>query len=303
MQIEGREIEISNPNKILFPKSKITKQEFVEYYHDIGPIMVEYLKGRALTVQRYPDGINGSFFFQKTAPEYYPKYIDRVRVKEDEDYKKYAIINNVSSLVYIAGQAAIPMHVSSGRKGSLQKPDHVIWDLDPSDDDFEKVRKGAFLIKEFLEMINLQPSLKTTGSKGIHLVVPLIPKRTYTTEKAFSKEVAEIMVKAYPQLFTLEMLKKKRQGRIFLDYLRNQFGHTAVAAYSVRPIEGAPVGCPITWDELKDKSIAPQTFNIRNMRERIEKVGDLWAGFYERGQDLDAAILALKELKRKMKGK
>src|SRR5262245_36595698 len=121
MRIDGHDIELSNPDKILFPVSGISKKEFVGYYEFIGAIMVEYTKGRALTVQRYPDGIDGISFFQKSAPEYYPGFIDRVRVKEDDEYKEYAILNNVSSLVYVATQAAIPMHISNGRKGSLDK--------------------------------------------------------------------------------------------------------------------------------------------------------------------------------------
>jgi bifunctional non-homologous end joining protein LigD len=291
MPAKPKKFEISNPGKVLFPKSGITKQELIDYYTLAGPYMLPYLKDRPVSLQRYPEGINGESFFQKEVPHYFPKYIDRTNVNDpDEPVKEDAIINNIESLLYIVNLASIPIHTWQSRKKKLNYPDQVIWDLDPSVDDFESVRTGAKLLRYMLEELGMKVWLKTSGSKGLHLTVPIKPEFTYTEVKQFTRSVSEYMAAKIPQLFTTEIRKNKREGKILIDFLRNGYGHTAVVAYSVRPIENAPVAAPITWEELDKKDFHPQYFNIRNMPARFKKIGDLWEGFYSQAKSLKAPM-------------
>jgi bifunctional non-homologous end joining protein LigD len=292
--VEGYEIEISHPDKVLFPGSGITKGELVNYYEMIGPVMLPYVQDRPLTIQRFPNGINAESFFQKGASEHYPKYIKTLLVNDEVNGKKrYPLINNVVSLVYLANLASIPLHVWQSRKGSIRKPDQVIWDLDPPTGDFEQVRKAAKLMRNCLQELGLEPWLKTTGSKGLHLMVPLKTEYNYDAVKKFAKTVGEFVASEIPDLFTIEFRKDKREGKILVDYMRNNYGHTAVAPYSVRPKEGAPVAAPLEWHELEDKKLNAQTFNIKNMQARLQAKGDLWNGIYEQPQSLKPAMKKL----------
>jgi bifunctional non-homologous end joining protein LigD len=294
--VEGYEIEISNPGKILFPESGITKGELVDYYEMIGPVMLPYVQDRPLTIQRYPNGIHEESFFQKAASDYYPKYIKTLLVNDEVNGKKrYPLINNVASLVYLANLATIPLHVWQSKKGSIRKPDQVIWDLDPPTGDFEQVRKAAKLMRNCLQDLGLEPWLKTTGSKGLHLMVPLKPELGYEAVKEFAHSVGDFVQSQAPEMFTMEFRKDKREGKILVDYMRNNYGHTAVAPYSVRPKEGAPVAAPLQWDELEDKKLNAQTFNIKNIAARLKAKGDLWEGIYDHAQSLKPAMKRLKE--------
>jgi bifunctional non-homologous end joining protein LigD len=297
MAKKEKPIEISNPDKILFPKSKVTKKELVDYYIMAWPYMKDYLKDRPVSLQRYPEGINGESFFQKEVPHYFPKYIDRTNVNDpDEVVKEDAIINNLESLVYIANLASIPLHTWQSRRKKLNNPDQVIWDLDPSVEDFESVRTGAKLLRYMLEELGLKVWLKSSGSKGLHLTIPVKPEFTYTEVKQFSRSVSEYMAAKIPQLFTTEIRKNKRDNKILIDFLRNGYGHTAVVAYSVRAIENAPVAAPITWEELDNKDFRPQYFNVRNMESRFKKVGDLWEGFYSEAKSLKGPMRKLNSI-------
>lgn len=287
MPAKAKKFEISNPDKVLFPKSGITKQDLIDYYILAAPYMLPYLKDRPISMQRYPDGINGESFFQKEVPHYFPAYIDRTNVNDpDEPVKEDAIINNIESLIYIANLASIPIHTWQSRRKKLHNPDQVIWDLDPSVEDFEGVRTGAKLLKYMLEELGLEVWLKSSGSRGLHLTVPIKPEFTYDEVKKFTRDVSEYMARKIPQLFTTEIRKNKRDGKIFIDFLRNGYGHTAVAPYSVRAIEHAPVAAPITWDELDEKDFHPQYFTIKNMPARLKKKGDIWEGFYKKAKSL-----------------
>lgn len=294
MTVRIHNVEVSNPRKIWFPGSGIRKIDIIEYYEFIAPYILPHLQGRPITMHRFPEGINESNFWQKSAPKYFPDYIERVEVDEDEGTKIYSLINNPESLIYIANTASIPLHTWQSRTTKLEYPDQIIWDLDPSDDDFDKVRLGAKLMKAVLEELGLQPFLKTTGSKGLHLQVSIKPQYDFDIVKQFSKSVAEFASKEIPQLFTTEIRKNKRGNRVFVDYLRNQYGHTAVSLYSVRPIEGAPVAAPIYWEEIDE--LNPQSFNIKNIEKRISAEGDIWKDFYKKPQSITRAIKKLETL-------
>lgn len=272
-------IKTSNEDKILFPKHKITKGELIGYYRRIGPIMVPYTKNRPISMVRYPDGIKGEGWYQKDAGEYFPKWIKTKPIKKQKDgYTNYVVINNVATLVYLANQACIAPHIWLSKIDKLNYPDRMIFDLDPSGKDFNMVRKGALLIKEKLDELGLPSFVMTTGSRGVHIVVPLKRVHTFDWVRTFAYDLATILIKHNPDLFTLEIRKVKRKELVFIDTLRNAFGQTGVAPYAVRPKPGAPVATPLEWKEVKNSRLRPNQYTIRNLFTRLKRVGDPWKG-------------------------
>ena len=266
MKIEG--ITISNPGKMLFPEKGITKGDLVAYYDKIAQYMLPYLKNRPITLQRFPDGIHKPGFFQKHAQDYFPDYIERIDVKTKDGRAEEILINNKKSLIYLANQSAITFHTWLSSKGSLEFPDKVIFDLDPSDRDFGKLKKGARLLKKALEDRGIHPSLITSGKKGLHIFYTIRPEKEFDLVRKEALELAESLVKASPGLFTLEIRKKKRGDRIFLDTLRNGYGQTGVCPFSLRPIESAGVATPLEWKEL-GKISAGDHYTFNNIFRRL----------------------------------
>jgi bifunctional non-homologous end joining protein LigD len=284
-------MDISHPDKILFGESGITKKQLAEYYTEVYPYMKIHVAGRPISMERFPNGIHKPGFYQKEAADYFPDYIKRVRVPlKTQPPKQFITIENVETLIFLANQANIPIHTWLSRRGSLKKPDILIWDFDPTDDDFEKVRECAFLAKEILAGFKLEPFLKLTGSSGVHLAVPITPSQEFEEVKRFARFVAEKLAMQRSDLMTLEMTKADRDNKVFVDYLRNSYAATAAAPYSVRPRENAPVAMPITWTELKNKNIRAGTFTIGNALKRIRQKGELWIDFYKKPVDLKSIM-------------
>jgi len=271
-------IELTSPERVLFPRSKITKGDLADYYQQIAPAMVSHLKNRLLTQQRFPEGITHTGFFQKNIPDSYPSWIKRWQVeKQDGGLVEYAVSNNGATLLYLVQMGLITPHVTLSKIDKIYAPDQLIFDIDPSkDNDFVTVKKIAFLLQEELLNDGLEPWIKLTGSRGVHLLVPLKRRYTFDQVKAYAHAIAERVVATVPQLATLELSKQKRRGRVFIDTLRNSFSATAVAPYAVRALAGAPVAAPITWDELSAIKKATH-YTLADMHKRLEKVGDLWA--------------------------
>ena len=237
-------VTTTNEDFILFPKSKITKGELVDYYYEIAPLMVLYTKDRPLTMVRYPRGIDKEGFYQKDAPDYFPNYIKRKTIKKKEGGStSYVVCNNEATLVYLANQGCITPHLWLSKIDKLDYPNKMIFDLDPPPPGkkFTLIRKTALRLKELLEEIGLVPFVKTTGSKGLHVVVPLKRTAGFDEVRAFARQIAEQLIMHDPKNLTLEIRKDKRRGRTFIDTLRNAFAQTAVAPYAVRPKEKA--GC------------------------------------------------------------
>lgn len=279
MKIGTRTIEISNPDKVIFPKSKITKLELIEYYARIAPVMLPYLKNRPISMQRFPNGIAGELFYQKDAPDYFPPYIKRVNVpKEDGGIVHYPVANNEAALVYLATQLMVP-HVWLSTAPKLKYPDRMIFDLDPSPGvTFADVRWAARELKKLLDELGLPAFIMTTGSRGVHVVIPLKRLHTFEFVRAFAHDIAQLLISHHPDRLTLQMAKAKRGKRIFVDYLRNGFGATGVAPYAVRPIENAPVATPFDWDELG--AITSNSYTIRTIFKRLKAVRDPWKLFF-----------------------
>ncbi len=294
----GREVELTNPDKVLFPDEKITKGEFVSYYGKIAGTMLPHLKGRLISMQRFPEGIVEGHFFQKQAPEYFPQWVNRVRVDlRHEGRKTYITCDNRQTLVYLANLVSIP-HVWLSRVDKLNYPDRLIFDLDPPEgsDDFGPVKYAALIFKEVLETLSVRPFLMLTGSRGLHVVVPLDRSADFRQASDFAREAADVLIGMAPELFTMELGKTKRGKRIFIDIFRNAFAQTAVAPYSVRARAGAPVAAPAQWSEISGKSgIDSTSFNIRNIGKRLARKGDIWKNIGSRPYSIAKMTEALKK--------
>ena len=244
------DIEITHPDKVLFPQAGITKGDVARYYARISDYMLPFLKDRPVTLQRFPHGIDKPGFFQKHVQDYFPEFIERIRVKTREGHANEILVNNKKSLIYLANQLAITFHIWLSRKGSLEYPDKLIFDLDPSDTDFGKLRKGAGLLKDQLECTGYQPRLMTTGKKGLHIYAYIEPVKDFEQVRKEARELARKLADGHPELFTLEIRKNKRGNKIYVDIQRNAYGQTGVCPFSLRPIPTAGIATPLEWHEL-----------------------------------------------------
>jgi bifunctional non-homologous end joining protein LigD len=283
-------VSISNPDKVLFPDSGITKREFVEYHSKISKYMVPLIKDRPLTMYRFPDGIKkgSKGFFSKNRPDYFPDWIGSVEIG-DRKGVKYVICDSKKTLVYLAGQVAT-LHVSPLCKDNLDAPDLMLFDLDPVEEGFDKLRKAAGKLKELIETIGLVPFVKSSGSRGLHIEIPIKAELDTDRVKAFALDIALALKSLYPKDFTAEHRKDKRDAAVLIDVWRNSPGQTIVAPYAVRAIEGAPVAAPLFWEEIEEKGFHAQKFNIKNIVSRLEKKGDPWKGFNKSRNSLKKAI-------------
>ena len=285
-------VSITNPDKILFPKAKLTKTDFVEYYQKIAPIMLPHIKNRPIAMNRFPDGIKGELFYQKDAPDYFPDFIELQPVKRSSGgVIEYALINNTAALVYLGNYVCVP-HIWLSKEPKLNYPDRMIFDFDPSPGvSFTTIKWAAKEMKKHLELLGLPTFVMTTGSRGLHVVVPL--KRNYLFDEVrdFAREIAEYLVNKHPTKLTLEIRKDKRGKKIFIDTLRNAWGATAVAPYAVRAKEGAPIAVPIKWTEVSALTTS-QKYTIKNIFQRISRVGDPW-------KDINKKACALTQARKK----
>lgn len=279
----NRLIEISHEDKILFPKSNITKLDLVNYYLKAAELIIPFTKDRPLTLVRFPNGIEKQGFYQKNTPEYYPEWIERIPVeKSDKSIVEYLNCKNTATLIYIANQGCITPHPWLSKLPELNNPNKIVFDLDPSGKDFEIVKETALLIKTVLEDHDLKPFVMTTGSKGLHIITPIKPQINFDLVREFTKKIADELVSQDPKNLTTEIRKEKRGKKIFIDYLRNAWSATSVCPYGVRPKENAPVATPIFWEELKEKKLISQSYNIHNVFQKIKSDGNPWVDFTKR---------------------
>lgn len=266
MKIEG--VEISHPDKVLFPELDITKQQMVEYYQKVAERMLPFLKDRPLTLQRFPDGIGGDGFYQKNAGDYFPDFVERIKIETKDGENEQVICNNRKTLIYLANQGTVTFHVWLSRKDKLHKPDRVVFDLDPPENAFDKVKDAARKVGDFLKEQGKEPQLMTTGKSGIHVWYDKRRDHNFDEVRNMAHQMAENLSKKYPNLLTTETRIKKREGKIFVDYLRNAYAQTAVCPYSIRPIASAGIATPIDWDELS-KLKAPDQYSFKNIFRRL----------------------------------
>ena len=276
-------VPLSNTGKALFPADGITKGDLIQYYLDIAPVMLPYLRDRPLSLARYPEGITGERIFQKNACRHFPDWIPRAEVGKAGGELCQVLCEKPADLVYLANQACIELHALLSRTGSLHQPDQLIFDLDPPDDgQFGHVRTVALRLRGILEDdLGLTCYVKTTGSKGLHVLIPLNSREGFDSVREFARQVAGVLAAAEPGLVTVEQRKDARGGRIYADIMRNGYAQTAVAPYSVRARPGAPVAAPLHWDEVTDPELTARAVTIRTIANRLEHLaaaGDPWAG-------------------------
>jgi bifunctional non-homologous end joining protein LigD len=284
-------IDISNEDKILFPKSGITKGDLIDYYDFIAPVMLPHMKGRPISLQRFPEGIHKEGFFQKDASDYFPDFVTRVSIaKKDRTMVHYVVVDKAATLVYLANQACITPHIWLSRIDALDYPDRLIFDLDPAKNVlFTRIQKVAKKIKEVLDQLSLPVFCMLTGSRGVHIVVPLKKKQSFDETRAFAFDVARLVAHENPALATVNVHKEKRTGHVFIDWLRNGFGATGVAPYAVRALEGAPVATPVTWEELHKRGMKSQYYTIKNIHKRLSVRDDPWKDIQQHAVSLKKA--------------
>jgi bifunctional non-homologous end joining protein LigD len=287
---------ITHPEKVLFPEDGITKGELAAYYEAVAPVMLPHIHSRPVTMERYPAGIGKKGFWQKDVSKGFPAWLERVEVPKKDGTVHHPLVTDLRSLLWLANQNTITPHVWTSRAPDLMHPDVGVFDLDPLRENPEMLRAAAVALRELLEELGLPSWIKTSGSKGFHIVTSLDGKTKMGEAAGFAHEVARLLVKRYPKELTLEFHKRDRAGRILVDTGRNDYSATFAAAYAVRAKPGAPVSAPCTWEEVIRGEVGPATFNLRNMPARIKKVGDIWADLRKRKRSLTRAIEKLRRI-------
>lgn len=287
-KIDGRSLEITHPHKVYFPQDGLTKANLISYYRRIAEVMLPHVRQRPLSLQRFPEGIGAKGFYQKEAPDYFPDWIERVQipVEAEDETQPQVVCNYAATLVYLVNQGCITPHAWLSQADNLNQPDRLIFDLDPPGDDFDLVREAASILRDVLEEVGLTPFVMTTGSRGLHVVAPLDGRTDFDTVRAFARYLAEQLAAQQPEKFTTEVCKEKRNGRLFLDYLRNAYAQTAVAPYAVRPLPGAPVATPLDWDELNRPDLHSQSYTVNNIFQRLGQKADPWREIEQYGHAL-----------------
>ena len=287
---------ITHPEKVLFPEAGITKGDLAAYHEAIAPVMLPHVRGRPITMERYPAGIGKQGFWQKDVSKGFPDWLNRVEVPKKDGVVHHPVVTDTRSLLWITNQNTITLHVWTSRVPDLYYPDVCVFDLDPSKDDPASVRAAAIGLRDLLEELTLPSWVKTSGSKGFHIVVPLDGKTRMGQVARFANAVGKLFVSHAPDHLTQEFSKADRRGRIYVDTGRNGYSATFAAAYTVRAKPDAPVSAPCTWDEVERGKVEPRTFTLRNMPDRVASVGDLWADMRRRGRSLKRPMEKLKRL-------
>ncbi len=296
--VDGHVIEVTNLDKPLFPDDGITKRHLIDYYHRIADTILPHVSGRPLTMHRFPDGIDSEGFYQQDKSDYFPDWIDHVAVDKKDGKVDHVVVENAATLVYLANQACITPHVWLSRRDRLRNPDLLVLDLDPPGDDFEPVRQAARSLRGLLREIGLEPCVKTTGSRGLHVVIPLDRSAHFDEVHEFAHSVAQAASAREPEHLTVEHRKDRRQGRVFVDYLRNSYAQTAVAPYAVRAKPGAPVAVPVDWEEALSRTFNPRGYTIKNVFRRLSQKDDPWKGIWEKASALTGPWDRLRDISR-----
>ncbi|MFJ2237518.1 non-homologous end-joining DNA ligase [Streptomyces sp. NPDC087859] len=294
-----RTVEVHRPEKVLFPGDGVakeyTKSDLVDYYRAVAPFMLPHLRGRPLMLERLPDGVGGPTFMQKNTPDGYPDWISRVEVTKEGGTVRHTVCDDTATLVYLADQACLTLHRWLSRVGRVGQPDRMVFDLDPFGDDFTPVHEAAWLLAELLDELKLPSALMTTGSRGLHVVVPVQGHHDFDEVREFAKDVADTLVAAHPEKFTTAARKKDRGERLYLDVQRNGYAQTAVVPFTVRAKRGAPVATPMSWNQLDDPVLDARRWSIEDAVEQART--NPWAGVMAKGRALGPARRRLNALR------
>ncbi|HEX5468456.1 MAG TPA: non-homologous end-joining DNA ligase [Gaiellaceae bacterium] len=298
----GERVQVTSADRVLFPEDGVTKGDLFAYYEEIAPVLVPHLRDRPFTMKRYREGAAGQGFFQKQAPRGMPGWI---RTRQFRTFPReggsrlvdFPRVNSRDALLWMVQMHCIDMNAWYSRVDKPDRPDFVLFDLDPPDDGFTLAVRVAHLVREALEALDLRSYVKTSGADGIHVLVPITRRSTFEETYEFAERVSRSLEEAHPGLVTTEWLKRKRRG-VLVDHRQNGWGKTIASVYSVRPRPGAPVSTPLRWDELTE-DVTPRRFGMQDVLERVSRDGDLYEAVLRGGQSLAAA---LREIRARHKG-
>jgi bifunctional non-homologous end joining protein LigD len=300
IQIGRRSVRLTHPDRVLFPGDGVTKRDLAEYYAAIGEVIVPHLRGRPFTLKRYPYGIRGQAYFHKQAPKGKPPWIPTRRFRTwpregESRLVDFTLVNEPAALVWMVQMNCIDMNAWYSRVDKPERPDYVVFDLDPpeSRNGFVQAIRVAHLVREALERLEVRAYVKTSGADGIHVLVPITRRSSFKDTYEFAELVSRRLEAEHPGLVTTEWLKKKRRG-VLVDHRQNGRGKTIASAYSVRPKPGAPVSTPLRWEELGEK-VRPRDFGMRDALERVERYGDLFEPVLKGGQGIARALRQLRK--------
>ncbi|MFJ6793543.1 non-homologous end-joining DNA ligase [Streptomyces sp. NPDC091268] len=288
-----RTLEVSRPGKVLFPDDGITKADLVDYYRRVARRMVPQLRGRPLMLERHPNGLAGPGFYQKEVPDHFPDWVHRVELPKEGGTVHHVLCDDTATLLYLADQGCVTAHRWLSKADRPDHPDRLVIDLDPPSQDFAPVRQAARALRVLLEELDLPSLPMTTGSRGLHVIVPLDRRAPFAEVRAFARDLAAVLASRHPDRLSTAARKPARGGRLYLDVQRNAYAQTAVAPYAVRAKPGAPVAAPLSWDELEDPDLHARRWNLAAVDALLER--DPWAAA-PRGRSLAAAARRLAEL-------
>src|SRR3954468_15407541 len=275
--VDGKEVRLTNLRKVFWPAIGLTKGDLLQYYADVAPVLLPHIRNRAMVMKRYPHGAGGEFFFMKRAPSPRPEWIEICSIDHgSKGIIDFPMIQDVAALLWVVNLGCIDLNQWYATCDDVDRPDYVHFDLDPGAAPFDRVLESALIVKEALDTLKMPAYVKTTGSKGLHVYVPIVRGPEQKDVWTFAKALAIELASRYPALMTAQYKVKNRpKGRVLVDYNQNRWGSTLASIYSPRPRPEASVSTPVTWKEV-DKGIRIEDFTIRNVPARVTKLGDLW---------------------------
>ncbi|HEY8937441.1 MAG TPA: non-homologous end-joining DNA ligase, partial [Cyclobacteriaceae bacterium] len=289
--VKGHKIKFTNLNKIYWPELNISKRDMINYYYQVAPYILPYLKDRPQSLNRFPDGIHGKHFYQKDVTDKVPHWTEQYLYHSSDDAtdKHFMVVTNEADIVLMASMGCIELHPWSSRTSSPDNPDWCLIDLDPDKNSFDQVIEAAQVTKKVLDEISVPSFCKTSGSTGLHIYIPLGANYSYEQSKEFARVIVTLVQKEIPKYTTLERTKSNRHGKMYLDFLQNRPQATLAAPYSLRPTKKATVSMPLEWDEVK-KGMRPEQFTIANALERIKNTGDIFKPVLGKGINIEKIV-------------
>ncbi len=286
--VEGRRILLANLDTVWWPEDGITKGDLIDYYAEMAPVISPFLENRPLSLLRCPEGAAGECVYQRTAPPGLPPWIPTRRIRSEHaalGYADYVVGGDRAVLVYLVNLGYISTHPWSSTVDAIDRPDQLLFDLDPTEIAFREVRNAAMLVRDLLATFKIRSWVKSSGGRGLHVMVSLRPVHSFDQVLTAAEVITRMARQREPALFTLDMRRARRRGKILIDVHRNHRGATLVSPYAVREYPGATVSAPLEWSEL-ERGIYPEDFHMKNIRARLGEKGDIFAGFFAQGQVL-----------------
>jgi bifunctional non-homologous end joining protein LigD len=288
VDVEGRRLTLAHLDEVLWPEDGVTKADLLDYYRDVADHVLASVANRPISLQRAPDPVTGECVYQKIAPPGLPGWIPTRRIRSEQaalGYADYVIGGDLPSLLYLLNLGFISLHPWSCTVDALDRPDELLFDLDPTEIAFREVRNAALLVRDLLGLFKVRAWVKTSGGRGLHVMVPLAPLHSFEQVRTAAETIVRLARAREPRLFTLDMRRARRRGKILIDVHRNHRGATLIGPYGVREYAGATVSTPLEWSEL-ERAIYPEDFHLRNVGERLHQVGNPLASFFRHPQSL-----------------